>query len=111
MARTKHQTRLGHAEANGPGSLQHRRTGRQRTDHVYTAGYLEPDEAEALRRDGVVGDIATVFFRSDGSYRGIELNERASGPRLDLFEKVARRVCIVAGTAKLPALEGALRGG
>ena len=30
---------------------------------------------------------------------------------LDLFEKVARRVCIVAGTAKLPALEGALRGG
>ena len=79
--------------------------------HVYTAGYLEPDEAEALRRDGVVGDIATVFFRSDGSYRGIELNERASGPRLDLFEKVARRVCIVAGTAKLPALEGALRGG
>ena len=32
VARTKHQTRLGHAEANGPGSLQHRRTGRQRTE-------------------------------------------------------------------------------
>lgn len=79
--------------------------------HVYSAGYLEAEDITALRSDGVVGDIATVFFRSDGSYQGIALNERASGPSLDRLAAVPRRLCIIADEAKLAGLRGALRGG
>lgn len=79
--------------------------------HVYSAGYLEPEDGAELRRDGVVGDIATVFLRSDGSYDRIALNDRSSGPSLDRLKAVPRRVAIVAGESKLDALTAALRGG
>lgn len=79
--------------------------------HVYSAGYLEREDRAELQRDGVVGDIATVFLRSDGSYDRIALNDRSSGPSLDRIKKVPRRVCIVAGASKLDALTAALRGG
>lgn len=79
--------------------------------HVYSAGYLERDDRAELQRDGVVGDIATVFLRSDGSYNRIALNDRSSGPSLDRLKAVPRRVAIVAGESKLDALTAALRGG
>ena len=37
--------------------------------HVYPGGYLERADYEALSRDGAVGDVATVFYREDGSHR------------------------------------------
>ncbi|MFY2789294.1 sugar-binding transcriptional regulator [Rhodococcus sp. KRD162] len=79
--------------------------------HVYSAGYLEREDQAELQRDGVVGDIATVFLRSDGSHDRIALNDRSSGPSLDRLKAVPRRVCIVAGASKLDALTAALRGG
>ncbi len=79
--------------------------------HVYIGGYLEPAEYESLRCDEVVGDLATVFFRADGSSSGIALNERASGPELAHIRQVARRVCVVSGAQKLATLRGALAGG
>lgn len=79
--------------------------------HVYSAGYLEQDDLAALVEDGVVGDIATVFLRSDGSYDGIDLNDRSSGPSLERLKSVSTRVCVVAGESKLDALLGALAGG
>lgn len=79
--------------------------------HVYSAGYLEADDVAALRSDGVAGDIATVFFREDGSWDGIALNDRASGPPLDQLRAVPRRMCILSGEAKLAGLRGALAGG
>ena len=48
--------------------------------HVYIGGYLEPEDYQTLSEHGVVGDVATVFFRADGSTDGIELNARATGP-------------------------------
>ena len=35
--------------------------------HVYTAGYLGVQEQTELGEQGVVGDLATVFYRADGS--------------------------------------------
>lgn len=86
-------------------------TGGAVPSHVYSAGYLEREDRLELRRDGVVGDIATVFLRSDGSYDRIALNDRSSGPSLDRLKAVPRRLCIVAGESKLDALAAALRGG
>lgn len=79
--------------------------------HVYSAGYLEDGDITALRADDVVGDIATVFYRADGSFDGIALNERASGPGLDSLRSVPRRVCVISGEAKLAGVRGALAGG
>jgi DNA-binding transcriptional regulator LsrR (DeoR family) len=76
--------------------------------HVYSGGYLESQELAELAEEGVVGDIATVFFRADGSSDGIALNERATGPNLEVIRSVPRRLCIVSGVSKLASLRGAL---
>ena len=79
--------------------------------HVYSGGFLDPGDLEALSADGVVGDVATVFYRADGSSEGIALNDRATGPDFAEFRKVARRCCIVAGESKLTSLRGAIAAG
>src|SRR5690606_24231211 len=79
--------------------------------HVYSAGYLEPDDVTRLDREGVVGDVCTVFLREDGTYRDIEINQRATGPAPDQLRAIPRRVCAVAGDNKVLPLRAALRAG
>lgn len=79
--------------------------------HVYSGGYLEDRDLEELEREGVVGDFATVFFRDDGSSDGISINERASGPLLELYRKARNTLCIVSGRAKVRGLKAALNAG
>ena len=78
--------------------------------HVYSAGYLERTDFQELKRLRLAGDIATVFFREDGSFDNIPLNERTSGPGLELFQR-KHGLCVVSGLAKVAGLAGALRGG
>ncbi len=77
--------------------------------HVYAGGYLEESDLQAIRRNQIIGDIATVFFREDGSFENIELNQRSSGPNLNIFQK-KHSVCVVSGLAKVRGLHAALRG-
>ncbi len=79
--------------------------------HVYVGGYLDEADYASLAEDQAVGDVATVFFRSDGSWRDVRLNARATGPSIDRLRRVPRRVCIAAGQHKLRALRGALAAG
>jgi deoxyribonucleoside regulator len=79
--------------------------------HIHTGGYLDQQDLESLRQDGVVGDIATVFFRADGSWRDVTLNARASGPDLDHFPRAAHALCVVSGKGRIPGLRAALAGG
>ena len=79
--------------------------------HVYSAGYLEPEDIEALESEGVVGDVCTVFLRADGTYEDLTLNERATGPTPAELRRVPRRVCAVAGDSKVIPLLAALRAG
>ena len=75
---------------------------------VYIGEYLEPADYRSLRDSGVVGDVATVFYRADGSSDRIPMNDRSSGTPLELLRAAPRRVCVSAGVSKLPALLGAL---
>ena len=68
--------------------------GRQ-PSYVYVGGYLEEEDFREAERQQVVGDIATVFFREDGSFKDITLNARASGPDLTLFREAKQTLCIV----------------
>jgi DNA-binding transcriptional regulator LsrR (DeoR family) len=77
---------------------------------VYTAGYLSPSDQKSLDDSGIVGDIATVFYRADGSSNEIDLNKRSTGPSLDVIRSVPRRICVIAGVARLPSLRGAMAG-
>jgi deoxyribonucleoside regulator len=78
--------------------------------YVYSAGYLSSGDLEILSSEGAVGDVATVFFRADGSHQGLSLNERASGPELTLIQRVPESVCVVSGLGKVAALHAALEG-
>lgn len=77
---------------------------------VHAGGFLEASDRRDLRRERVVGDIATVFFRADGSWRDVALNARASGPDLDLF-RTRQSICIASGTGKVDGIRAALAGG
>ncbi len=77
---------------------------------VHTGGFLEAADRRDLRRDRVVGDIATVFFRADGSWSDVALNARASGPDLELFRS-RQSICIASGTGKADGIRAALAGG
>ena len=79
--------------------------------HVYAGGYFDPADYDSLSSANVVGDVATVFYRADGSDDGISLNARSSGPSLATLRTVPRRFCIVSGNSKLNSLRGALAGG
>ncbi|HEY8294170.1 MAG TPA: sugar-binding domain-containing protein [Micrococcaceae bacterium] len=79
--------------------------------HVYTGGYLDETDLDSLAANGVVGDVATVFFRADGTDEGIVLNRRSSGPDFDLLRSVRRRICVVSGASKISGLRGALAAG
>lgn len=76
--------------------------------HLYRGAYLSEDDSAELAREGVVGDVATMFYRGDGSSDGIRLNRRSSGPTFDSLRGTPRRVCIVADPSKEASLRGAL---
>ena len=78
--------------------------------HVYSAGYLEHSDFQELKRLRLAGDIATVFFREDGSFDNIPINERTSGPALELFQR-KHGLCVVSGFGKVKGLSAALKGG
>ncbi|WP_061964806.1 sugar-binding transcriptional regulator [Demequina aurantiaca] len=79
--------------------------------HVYIGGYLDAADYQSLSADRVVGDVATVFYRRDGSSKDVSLNARGSGPDLQRLRRVPRRVCVVSGVQKLASLQGALEAG
>ncbi|MDO8143278.1 MULTISPECIES: sugar-binding transcriptional regulator [Isoptericola] len=79
--------------------------------HVYSAGYLEPEDVAALEGAGVVGDVCTVFLRPDGSFRDIAINARATGPTPDQLRRFPRRLCAAAGDNKIAPLRAALAAG
>jgi deoxyribonucleoside regulator len=77
--------------------------------HVYSGGYLEERDYLELERQHIAGDIATVFFREDGSFDQIPLNKRSSGPDLNLFQQ-KNGICVVSGLSKVRGLHAALKG-
>jgi deoxyribonucleoside regulator len=79
--------------------------------HLYRAGYLQRDDLRQLADAGVVGELATVFLRADGSSDSIPLNVRASGLPVETLKRIRRRLCVAVGAAKAPIVKAALLAG
>ncbi|MGQ7295439.1 sugar-binding transcriptional regulator [Quadrisphaera sp. KR29] len=77
---------------------------------VWAEGYLTGPDRAALAATAV-GDVCTVFLRADGSWEGLPLNARSSGPVPPVLRRVPRRICAVADEAKVPGLLAALAAG
>ncbi|MDR1512008.1 MAG: transcriptional regulator [Propionibacteriaceae bacterium] len=77
--------------------------------HVYSSGYLDPEDIAHLTAEGVVGDVNTVLLREDGSWSDIELNARATGLTPDEMRRIPTRIGVVADPSRAAALLGALR--
>ncbi len=80
-------------------------------DHAHRAAFVTGEDYATLAQAGIVGDLATVFYRADGNDENIPINARATGLPLSLLRKIPRRVCVVSGRSKLLGLRGALEGG
>lgn len=78
---------------------------------AYTSGYLTDADRAELRADAAVGDIATVFLRADGTWRGIGMNARSSGTDPARLAKVPQRILVAAGPRKAVPLRAALLSG
>jgi len=76
---------------------------------VYTTGFLDDAEMARLKSQGVVGDVCTVLLREDGTYKDIEVNQRASGLTPLELQRIPIRIGVVGDPARASALLGALR--
>lgn len=81
------------------------------TSHLYDGDFLDEADYSLIDAQGVVGDIATRFFRADGTHEDIPLNARSTGPEFDTLLSVPRRLGVVHGRGKVAGLLGALRAG
>ena len=74
------------------------------------SNYLTPADYAVMQAEQIVGSIANIMIRTDGSHADIQLNQRACGPDLALLRHVNHAICVVSGYHKLAALQAALAG-
>jgi len=74
----------------------------------YLSGLLSEEEIKVIRKNGVVGDIASIYFKMDGSpYCDDFLNRMITISYKDLA-RIPVRIGIAGGSAKVNAIIGAL---
>ena len=75
----------------------------------YLSGLLSEEEIEAIRKNGVVGDIASNYFRLDGSPYHDDFLNRMIAIRLEDLYRIPVRIGIAGGPEKVNAIIGALK--
>ena len=75
---------------------------------LYLSGLLSEEEIEVIRKNGVVGDIASNYFHIDGSPYNDDFLNRMITIHLEDLKRVQLRLGIAGGAAKVNAIIGAL---
>lgn len=78
---------------------------------LYEVGYLKEKDYNQLEEAAAVGDIASRFFRVEGTIANESLNERVVGLELDELKSKEFNIAIAVGIQKVDAILGALAGG
>jgi len=74
----------------------------------YLSGLLTEEEIEVIRKNGVVGDIASNYFHFDGTPYNDNFLNRIITIRLEDLKRVPIRLGIAGGSIKVNAIIGAL---
>ncbi len=72
--------------------------------------YFEPEEVEALLKQGAVGDICSRIINHQGEICSKDLNSRTIGIDLSHLKEKEYAIAIAGGREKLPAIRAALHG-
>ncbi|HNY83657.1 MAG TPA: sugar-binding transcriptional regulator [Anaerolineaceae bacterium] len=83
-------------------------TTQQEYSSFYLSGLLSEEEIAIMRQNGVVGDIASNYFRIDGTPYNDEILDRIISIRLEDLKRIPMRLGIAGGSAKINAIIGAL---
>jgi DNA-binding transcriptional regulator LsrR (DeoR family) len=75
---------------------------------LYLSGLLSEEEIALIRKNGVVGDIASNYFSLDGTPYNDDFLERMIRIRHEDLTRIPVRIGIAGGTAKVNAIIGAL---
>lgn len=78
---------------------------------LYEVGYLHEEDYNYLESHDAVGDIASRFFKKDGTIAGTEFNDRVVGLSLEKLKEKKWNIAIAVGEKKVDAIIGALKGG
>lgn len=78
---------------------------------VVRSGAVSADELAQLVRAGAVAQVNARMIGSDGAELDCAYNRRLVAMELDDLRRVPRRLCLVSGIHKVPALRAALAGG
>jgi DNA-binding transcriptional regulator LsrR (DeoR family) len=71
----------------------------------------DPEQQDALRRLGAVGDVCLRFFDEHGDLVDSEFNDRVLGITPERLRQVPRRIGVAGGPEKTVAVRAALQGG
>jgi len=74
----------------------------------YLSGLVSGEEIEAIRKNGVVGDIASNYFNKDGTPYNDDFINRMITIRLEDLTRIPVRIGIAGGSSKVNAIIGAL---
>jgi DNA-binding transcriptional regulator LsrR (DeoR family) len=75
------------------------------------SGLLAWEELQALRVQGIVGEMCGTFYDLDGYYAHYDINQRTIGVQLATLRTLPRVLAVARGVSKAVAIAGALRGG
>ncbi|WEV72026.1 sugar-binding domain-containing protein [Bifidobacterium sp. ESL0790] len=78
---------------------------------LFAPGMLTNDDLKQLEKDKVVGNLASTFFRADGSTEDVAINRRSTGLTHREIFKVPIRLFIAGDSSKAKALLVTLRSG
>lgn len=71
---------------------------------------VDPEQQDALRRLGAVGDVCLRFFDEHGQLVASELDDRVLGVTPEQLRQVPRRIGVAGGAEKVGAIHAALVG-
>ncbi|MCI1935992.1 MAG: ECF-type sigma factor [Bifidobacteriaceae bacterium] len=78
---------------------------------LFSSQAISARDRQLLKEDHVIGNLASVFFREDGSTSDVAVNRRTTGMPISELLKVPLRLFVVADVEKAQALKVALNAG
>ncbi|MEJ5225567.1 MAG: sugar-binding transcriptional regulator [Anaerolineales bacterium] len=81
------------------------------TSSLIRSGYLSKENADALLREGIIGDVCGIMFDKDGNIRDADIRQRVIGISPEDLKKIPIKLGISAGESKTLPILGACRAG